>query len=73
MHPRVCIDQLCFPGLTIDQFVDRCIDLNAHSIVVSSLRCWATDGASIAKRDFGQGAAGRGDQSSLRGVPGSRI
>ena len=55
MHPRVCINQLCFPGLTIDQFADRCIDLNAHSIVVSSLPLLGPDGPSIATRILAKG------------------
>ena len=50
MHPRVSIDQLCFPGSTIEEFVDQCIALDAHSVVLTSPQLLVQGGVGLAKR-----------------------
>ncbi len=55
MHPRVSIDQLCFPGSTIEEFVDRCIDLEAHSVVLTSPQLLVHGGVALAKRALFEG------------------
>jgi sugar phosphate isomerase/epimerase len=48
VHPRLSVDQLCFPGAPIDEFVEDCRALGAHHVVLSSPGLLADGGASAA-------------------------
>jgi len=45
VHPRLSVDQLCFPGASIGEFVDHCAALDAHHVVLTSPGLLADGGA----------------------------
>ncbi|HEY6532922.1 MAG TPA: sugar phosphate isomerase/epimerase [Acidimicrobiales bacterium] len=45
MHPRLSVDQLCFPGAPIDEFVDHCRALGVHDVVLTSPQLLVDGGA----------------------------
>jgi sugar phosphate isomerase/epimerase len=55
VHPRLSVDQLCFPGANIDQFVDECRELGAHTVVLTSPQLLADGGADAARRALRDG------------------
>jgi sugar phosphate isomerase/epimerase len=54
VHPRLSVDQLCFPGATIGEFADQCRALGVHDVVLTSpglLADGGRDAALAALRD----------------------
>jgi sugar phosphate isomerase/epimerase len=55
VHERLSIDQLCFPGATIEEFVGHCRALGAHHVVLTSPGLLAPGGAETARAALADG------------------
>ena len=56
MHPRLSVDQLCFPGATLVEFAEHCRTLGAHHVVLSSPQLLEAGSAELAKQVLKGGA-----------------
>jgi sugar phosphate isomerase/epimerase len=55
LHPRLSVDQLCFPGASLDEFVTHCRALDAHTVVLTSPQLLVEGGAERARTSLAGG------------------
>ena len=57
VHPRLSVDQLCFPGATVGQFVQQCRSVGVEHVVLASPSLLADGGLETAQEALVDGPA----------------